>query len=241
MQLTIVLFDGFTALDVVGGYEVLANIPGMRAQFVARCAGAVAADSGALGMVASCAFDDADETSILYVPGGPGVHAALADSRLLAFIRSRSASAQWTFGVCNGVVLLGAAGMLSGRTVTTNWHARAAVAAYGATVLPERCVRDGQLVTGAGVSSSIDAAFLLAGLIGGAALAQTIQLGIEYYPAPPFGNGTPDRQPAAMQRMIAAVEADSERRLAARHIPFTHVTAGAATTAATPDKQRAPR
>lgn len=235
MQLTIALFDGFTALDVVGGYEVLSNIPGMRVRFAAHTAGVVAADSGALGMMASLAWRDVAHTDILYVPGGPGVQAALRDLDLLNFVARTACTAAWIFGVCNGVEILGAAGLLTGRTVTTNFHARAAVAAYGATVLPKRYVRDGQLITGADVSSSIDAALFLASLIGGEALARTIELGIEYYPDPPFAGGNADTQPLAMHNIIAAVEANGARRLAARHIPFAHVTRSAKTTSGKPD------
>lgn len=223
MRLTIVLFDGFTALDVVGGYEVLANVPGMEVAFAAHASGIVAADSGSLGMAAGVAFPDIEDTDIVYVPGGPGVQAAIADGGLVACVARLSRSAQWTFGVCNGVEILGAAGLLDGRTVTTNFFARAAVAAYGATVVAERYVRDGKLVTGAGVSSSIDAALYLASLIAGEQLARIIQLGIEYYPDPPLGSGTPESQPQPMRAVIAAVERAAPERLAARRIPFAHI------------------
>ncbi|WP_426208358.1 DJ-1/PfpI family protein [Massilia sp. TWP1-3-3] len=220
MRLSIILFDGFTALDVVGGYDVLANLPGMEVEFVAAKCGLVAVDTGWLGMQACKTFDQLEATDILYVPGGPGVEAALADDALLACVRRISASCAWTVSVCNGAEILGAAGLLEGKQVTTNWFARDKVAAYGARVVKQRYVRDGQLVTGAGVSSSIDTGLFLAGLLAGEEVAKTIQLGIEYYPDPPFGNGTPDEQPAARQQMIAAAERGGVKRLAARRIPF---------------------
>ncbi|QYF94141.1 DJ-1/PfpI family protein [Massilia sp. PAMC28688] len=235
MQLSIVLFDGFTALDVVGGYEVLRNVPGVQVQFVAAASGIVASDSGALGMMAASAFAQAAPADILYVPGGPGVPGALDDAALLDYVARSAARAAWMFGVCNGVEILGAAGLLKGRSVTTNMFSRNAVAAYGATVLRERYVRDGQLVTGAGVSSSIDAALYLAGLIAGDTVARTIQLGIEYYPAPPHGNGCPDEQPLPIRAIVGMIEKTREKRLAARHIPYPHVTSGAGSKPATPD------
>ena len=220
MRLSIILFDGFTALDVVGGYDVLANLPGMEVEFVAAACGLVASDTGWLGMQACKTFAQLDATDILYVPGGPGVAAALADGVLLDCVRRVAPSCAWTVSICNGAEILGAAGLLEGKQVTTNWFARAKVAAYGAHVLTQRYVRDGQLVTGAGVSSSIDTGLFLAGLLAGEEVARTIQLGIEYYPNPPFGNGTPDQQPAARQQIIAAAERGGARRLAARRIPF---------------------
>lgn len=220
MRLSIVLFDGFTALDVVGGYDVLANVPGMEVEFVSAARGPVAVDTGWMGMLATTSFSQLASTDILYVPGGPGVEAALQDEALIDCVRRLSPASAWTVSICNGAEILGAAGLLEGRRVATNWFARERVAAYGAIVGTERYVRDGQLVTGAGVSSSIDAALFLAGLIGGEALARTIQLGIEYYPNPPFGSGTPDTQPKAMQDVIAQVERTAPARLSSRRIPF---------------------
>ena len=199
---------------------MLANLPGMQVEFVAACCGAVASDTGRLGMQAYQTCDALDATDILYVPGGPGVEAALLDDSLLACVRRVSAASAWTVSICNGAQILGAAGLLEGRTVCTNWFARDKVAAYGAHVVHERYVRDGQLISGAGVSSSIDTGFFLAGLLAGEEVARTIQLGIEYYPAPPFGNGTPDAQPAARRQVIAAIERSAAKRLAARRIPF---------------------
>jgi putative intracellular protease/amidase len=220
MRLSVILFDGFTALDVVGGYDVLANLPGMEVEFVAAARGAVAADTGWLGLQACNTYARLDATDILYVPGGPGVAAALEDGELLDCVRRAAATCAWTVSICNGAEILGKAGLLQGRRVTTNWFARERVAAWGAQVLPERYVRDGQLLTGAGVSSSIDTGLFLAGLLAGEEVARTIQLGIEYYPAPPFGGGTPDQQPQARRDLVAAVERGAATRLAARRIPF---------------------
>ncbi len=220
MRLTILLFDGFTALDIVGGYEVLANVPGMEVEFAAAAEGVVAADSGRLGMLAYRRFDQLESTDILYVPGGPGVAAARENQPLLDCIRRLDAASQWTVSICNGAELLGAAGLLPGRSVTTNWFTREKVAAYGALVEPSRFQRDGKLITGAGVSASVDAALFLTGLLAGEATARLIQLGIEYYPAPPFGNGTPDEQPDAAKAVIRRIEQSAAQRVAARDIPF---------------------
>ncbi|WP_167076990.1 DJ-1/PfpI family protein [Massilia aquatica] len=220
MRLSILLFDGFTALDVVGGYEVLVNIPGMEVEFVSDQVGLVASDSGRLGMAAYRRFDQLDATDILYVPGGPGVAAALGNAALMDCVRRLHASSAWTVSICNGAEILGAAGLLKGKKVTTNWFAREQLAACGALVGTERYQRDGKLITGAGVSASIDAGLFLAALLGGEQLARTIQLGIEYYPAPPFGNGTPDDQPQAAKDVIRHVEQCAAARLAARVIPF---------------------
>lgn len=220
MRLSILLFDGFTALDVVGGYEVLANVPGMETEFVAGEAGLVTADTRRLALHAWRKFDETTSTDILYVPGGPGVAKGLKNAALLETIRRLHLSSTWTVGICNGVELLGAAGVISGKEVTTNWFAREQVQAFGATVCKTRYQRDGKLVTGAGVSASIDAGLYLAGLIAGENAAVTLQLGIEYYPAPPFGNGTPDSAPAAAQALVRAFEQAAPQRIESLKRPF---------------------
>jgi putative intracellular protease/amidase len=187
MKLCILLFDGFTALDVVGGYEVLARLPGVETEFVSTEPGIVATDTRRLGMVSYGRLDAVAACDILYVPGGPGVDAAISDPKLLEKVRLLSQTSSWTVGICNGVAVLGAANLICGRHVTTNWGWRGRVADYGATVVTERYVRDGNVVTGAGVSASIDAALYLTSLIFGDEVAELVQLGIEYFPRPPIG------------------------------------------------------
>lgn len=213
MRLTILLFDGFTALDIVGGYEVLANVPGVETEFAAARRGPVWADTRRLALTAFKTFDEIDRTDIVYVPGGPGVTPALNDPTLLDTIQRLATAATWTVGICNGVELLGKAGLLQGKQVTTNWVARDKVAGYGASVGTRRYVRDGQLITGAGVSASIDAGLFLAGLLAGEQVARTLQLGIEYYPDPPFGNGTPDTASDFAKSIVRQFEAEGAERI----------------------------
>jgi putative intracellular protease/amidase len=220
MRLSVVLFDGFTALDIVGGYEVLANVPEMEVEFIAASKGIVAADTRRLGLLGYRSFAQTQSTDILYVPGGPGVFKGVEDAELISTIARLHASATWTVGICNGVELLGAAGILKGKRVTTNYFARERVAAYGANVYKTRYERDGQLITGAGVSASVDAGLYLASLIAGEEVAKIIQLGIEYYPAPPFGNGTPDEASPAAQAMVRMFEESSLERLQELKAPF---------------------
>ncbi len=215
MRLTILLRDGYTALDIVGGYEVLANLPGMDVEFVAPAVGLVWADTRRLALHAWRPYDQVQTTDILYVPGGPGVEAGLADAELISTIARLHASATWTVGICNGVEWLGKAGVITGKEVTTNWACRDKMGAYGARVSTKRFHRDGKVITGAGVSASIDAGLFLAGILAGEEVAKTVQLGIEYYPAPPFGNGTPDDASPMAQAFVRQFEADGTARLKA--------------------------
>jgi putative intracellular protease/amidase len=207
MRLSIVLFDGVTSLDFIGGYEVLSRIPGMEVEFVAARAGVIAADTRALGVLAWKTFEEVTSTDILYMPGGPGAVPLETDEAFHAWLRAVDATTTWTVGICNGVTVLAAAGLLKGRKATCNWFHQGKLPGYGAEFVKERYHRDGKYVTGAGVSASIDAGLFLAALLAGDALAKTIQLGIEYYPAPPY----PERSPEEVAPDILAVIAQFEK------------------------------
>ncbi|MCA8903083.1 MAG: DJ-1/PfpI family protein [Hyphomonas sp.] len=206
MKLSILAFDGITTLDAVGGYEFLSRLPGMETSFFARKKGIISADTGALGLVAWEEFEDVQSTDILYVPGGPGAVPLETDEAHLEKIRQLDATSTWTVGICNGVAVLAAAGILTGKSVTTNYFYRDRVAAYGANVVPDRYVRDGKFITGAGVSASLDAGLYLSMEIGGEALAKTLQLGIEYYPAPHFPEARPEDAPDMAKMIIQQAE-----------------------------------
>ncbi|HXH81225.1 DJ-1/PfpI family protein [Nocardioides sp.] len=223
MRLTILLFDGFTALDVVGGYEVLANVPGVEVEFVAATPGVVAADTRRLGLLAYRSLDEVSSTDILYVPGGPGVVATMADPAICSWIAQVHATATWTVGICNGVGLLAAAGVLDGGvSVTTNWGWRERIASYGVEVVPERFHRDGSVITGAGVSASIDAALFLAALIAGEDVARLVQLGIEYFPEPPdFARASLSEVSDEEKELLLAIEeGPMMERLSAATLPL---------------------
>jgi putative intracellular protease/amidase len=220
MKLSIVLFDGYSGLDVVGAYEVLQNVPDVEVEFAARMQGVIAADSRRLGLAAYRALDHVDATDILCVPGGLGVSRALVDAHLLDHLRRLHETTTWTFGICNGVALLAAAGVLDGAEVTTNWDWRDRVHNYGVEVVNNRYHRSGKIVTGAGVSASIDAALFLAALIAGEDTARLIQLGLEYYPRPPFDGGDVDDVAEDARHLVRDITRAREQELGTLDAPF---------------------
>jgi putative intracellular protease/amidase len=207
MRLSILIFDGMTTLDAVGGYEVLSRIPGMEVEFVARRRGIVAADTRCLGLLAFRDFEQVQSTDILYVPGGPGGRPLEHDEDFLAYLRKLDRTSTWIVGICNGAGLLAAAGLLNGKKATTNWFDRDRITGYGVEFVAERYHREGKYVTGAGVSASIDTGLFLAQLIAGDLVAKAIQLGIEYYPAPPYPEKSPAEVPEAIQQIVRTFEA----------------------------------
>jgi len=212
MRLSILIYDGFTTLDAIGGYEVLARLPGMETEFVAAQRGIVAADTRCLGLVAFREFSEVKATDILYVPGGPGGLALEKDEGFLETIRRLDKTSTWTVGICNGVGLLAAAGLLKGRKATTNWFYQDRLRAYGTEFVAERYHRDGKYITGAGVSASIDTGLFLTSLIAGEQVAKTLQLGIEYYPAPPFPEQRPQDVAIEIQERVRRFESEGGKK-----------------------------
>ena len=196
MQIAIVLFDRFTALDAVGPYQVLGGLPGAEVVFAAERPGRIGDDAGFLYLSADAALADVPHPDVVVVPGGPGQNDQMRDGPLHAWLRAADQSTAWTTSVCTGALILAAAGLLKGRRATSYWLALGELGRYGAIPVAERVVFDQKYVTAAGVSSGIDMALALAGRIAGDQTAQAIQLGIEYDPQPPYDAGSPDRAPA---------------------------------------------
>ncbi|MFJ8311320.1 MULTISPECIES: DJ-1/PfpI family protein [unclassified Streptomyces] len=197
MQIAILLYDRFTALDAVGPYEILGRTPGAETVFVAEQAGPVRNDNrGSLGILADRTLGEVPRPDIVVVPGGPGQDAQMDNAAVLDWLRAVDAGSTWTTSVCTGSLLLAAAGLLEGRRATSHWLALDHLATFGARPTSERVVTDGKYVTAAGVSSGIDMGLTLLGRIAGDERAQAVQLLIEYDPQPPYDAGSPDRAPA---------------------------------------------
>ena len=226
MRLSIIIFDGFTTLDAIGGYEVLSRLPRMETEFVSVRRGVVAADTRRLGIAAWRDFAEVASTDILYVPGGPGAVPLEKNKAFLDKIRALDATSQWTVGICNGVGLLAAAGLLEGKKATTNWFYQERLKAYGAEFVAERYRRDGKYVTGAGVSASIDTGLFMASLIAGEHIAKTLQLGIEYYPAPPFPERSPQEAAPEIQDRVRRFESTGGAAQMKLVAPFRDLFAG---------------
>jgi putative intracellular protease/amidase len=186
MDIAILIFDGLTALDAVGPYDVLSNIPGAKVSFVGETKGLKRTSQGSLALSADLSVDDVTCADILLVPGGFGEEQVRGKSAMLEWVRSIHANTQWTTSVCTGALVLGAAGILRGLNATTHWAAREQLCNFGATPVKERLVEQGKVITAAGVSAGIDMALHLTRHIAGDEIAQAIQIGIEYDPQPPF-------------------------------------------------------
>jgi len=191
MKIAILIYDGFTALDAVGPYEVLSCLPEAKVHFVSTELGPKRAHTNFLSVMADYTLNDISDPDIIVVPGGTkGTMVAAEDPRILSWLREAHETSKWTTSVCTGSLILGAAGILKGLQATTHWYARDFLEKFGAQYLSERVVRQGKIITAAGVSSGIDMALHLAQEVSGPEMAKTIQLIIEYDPKPPFDSGS---------------------------------------------------
>jgi transcriptional regulator GlxA family with amidase domain len=161
--------------------------------------------------VADRAIADIDpgDVDVLLIPGGEGNRPMLEDDAVLDWVRAVHAGSEWTTSVCTGSMVLGAAGVLDGLRATTHWAYLESLTKYGATPVSERVVQDGKVFTAAGVSSGIDMALTLVGEMAGPEVAQAIQLGIEYDPAPPFDSGSPEKADPAIVEFIRNLEGEA--------------------------------
>jgi transcriptional regulator GlxA family with amidase domain len=204
MEIAIVLYDRFTALDAIGPYEVLSRLPGTRVSFLAERPGAVRTDNGMAALHADRRLAALTDPDVVLVPGGPGEVVQRAGGAVLEWLRDVAPGCAWVTSVCTGSLILAAAGLLEGRPATGHWLAMEELERLGARPVSQRMVFDGRTVTAAGVSAGIDMALALAARIAGEEVAQAIQLGIEYDPHPPFDAGSPQRAPAQVVRRLRA-------------------------------------
>jgi transcriptional regulator GlxA family with amidase domain len=214
LDVVIYLYNRMTVLDAIGPYEVLRSVPGARVRFAAKKAGLIQPDSGLQMLNAEHAIADVDSADVIIVPGGD-MSAQMNDKEVLDWIRRLHNKTRWTTSVCTGSLILGAAGLLKGLQATTYWNAMPYLKMFGAEPVSKRFVRQGKIITAAGVSAGIDMALALVALEQGEEMAQTIQLLIEYDPQPPFNTGSQGKATPAMieraKKILSAVYSQTSR------------------------------
>ena len=199
------LFDGFTALDAIGPYEVLQRIPSIDVVFVGHQRGEVRSENEMLGIIRDATFDEVPRPDVLVFPGGFGTRLLEEDEFVLDWVRQVHTTTTWTTSVCTGSLVLAAAGLLTGLTATTHWSTYADLEKFGVTPTADRVVEhlDQRLITAAGVSSGIDMALRLVELLVDRTAAEAAQLMIEYDPTPHIDSGSVAKaSDATMTRVI---------------------------------------
>jgi len=206
------IYPGMTQLDFTGPHTIFSRIPGARVVVASEPGGPIESDGG-LVFAGTRRMAETGRCDLLFVPGGYSATEAANDEAFMREFRRLAATARYLTSVCTGSLVLGAAGLLKGKRAACHWAWRDLLPLFGAIPDPARVVRDGDVITGGGVTAGIDFALVVAAEIGGEALAQSLQLAIEYAPAPPFAAGRPETAPAAV---LAAVKARMAPQLALR-------------------------
>ncbi len=199
-----VIFPDLTQLDFTGPLQVLSRLPQSATHIVAKSAAPVPSDCG-LGLVPTHTFADCPPLDLICIPGGSeGVAGIINDRETIGFVRQQAGVAKYVTSVCTGAFVLGVAGLLKGRRATTHWAYTDLLPLVGATHEKARVVKDGNVITGGGVTAGIDFGLSVVAEIAGEATARKIQLGIEYDPAPPFDSGHPDKAPTLKSELLSA-------------------------------------
>jgi transcriptional regulator GlxA family with amidase domain len=217
------IWPGMTHLDFTGPHQVLSRLPGSVTTVASPAGGAVEADGLTFGGTERIA--DVRSCDLLCVPGGVGATQMAQDRDFIGEIRRLALGARYITSVCTGSLILGAAGLLMGRRAACHWAYADLLPVFGATHDPARVARDGNIITGGGVTAGIDFAFTVLAEIAGPVFAQTVQLGLEYAPAPPFDSGRPELATPDVRARFEAIRQQSfptrreEARAAAALMP----------------------
>jgi cyclohexyl-isocyanide hydratase len=203
----ILIFPNVQLLDVAGPNDAFAAVPGAKVNLIWKNCDPVTTTSG-MEIRANTTFSECPDLDVLCIPGGGGVNPLLQDEEVLGFVRGAAANARYITSVCTGSLVLGRAGLLKGKRATSHWNAVDFLPQLGAIPVRERVVKDGNLYTAGGITSGIDFGLEILAELLGEEEARTVQLAIEYAPAPPFSSGTPDE---------AAPEVISEARKRMAH------------------------
>lgn len=204
--IAMLIYPGFTALDLVGPHQVFANLPGYRVQLVWKTKDLITSDAG-IAIQPTMTFKDCpEELAVLFIPGGmEGTTKMMEDADVLAFLKSRAEKSDYVTSVCTGSLVLGAAGLLKGYKATSHWGARDVLKTLEAEPVDQRVVCDRNRITGAGVTAGLDFALSLAARLKGETYAKAVQLAIEYEPAPPFMAGSPASAGPELTNLVRAL------------------------------------
>jgi cyclohexyl-isocyanide hydratase len=209
------LYPRVTQLDFTAPFEIFARLPRARC-VLASVDGVPIQGDGGITFSGIVRLTDVDACELLCVPGGFGTVAAMEDRIYLSELERLAAKAQFVTSVCTGSLLLAAAGLLRGRRAACHWAWRELLADFGVTPDPARIVRDGNIITGGGVTAGIDMALAVMAEIAGVDYAQVVQLALEYSPEPPFDSGRPERaRPEIVAAALKRLDAIRTERSAA--------------------------
>ena len=200
LHIVIPIYPAVTHLDFTGPHQVLSRLPAAKLTVASKGGVDIEADGLAFTNLADLAKVEACD--VICIPGGFGTTDAMLDEDFMREVRRLAAGAKYLTSVCTGSLILAATGLIRGKRAACHWQWRALLEPFGVIVDEARVVRDGHVITGGGVTAGLDFAFTLAAELAGDDVAQSIQLGLEYSPAPPFNSGRPETAPPHILAMM---------------------------------------
>jgi len=207
----LVLYPQFTALDIVGPFQTLVDVPGLNVFFIAAQKGPIVDHTGKLTLEATHSFGEIDALDVLVVPGGFADRDINETNDVVRFVQKIHPTTTWTTSVCTGSIFLAHAGILNGLRATTHWASYDRLQKLGAVPTDQRVVQEGKIITAAGVSSGIDMGLVLVAALEGEEMAKVIQLAIEYDPQPPFDSGTPSKVSPEFKKFVFSIFSNPNR------------------------------
>lgn len=210
LHIGFLLFPNVTQLDLTGPAQVLSRLPGAQVHLAWKTLDPVRTDVG-FSIVPTTTFDECPPLDVLCVPGGFGFADQLTDPQTLDFLRRQGRHARYVTSVCNGSLLLGAAGLLQGYRSACHWVWRKYLPRFGAIPVAQRVVRDRNRISGGGVTAGIDFAFVLTAELAGEETARMLELALEYDPHPPFDSGSPEKAGPELIERLNAVQGERIR------------------------------
>ncbi|GLY05450.1 MULTISPECIES: DJ-1/PfpI family protein [Actinoplanes] len=210
-RITVLVFDGVEELDFTGPWETLRiwQTATTRDVHVRTASPDGAPVRCALGLTITPdgALDDEPLPDLIVQPGGMGVEALRGDQAHLDRMRALAARGTIMTSVCNGAMVLAAAGVLDGRPATTHWLALDDLEKQHPevdVVRGQRWVDAGQVVTSAGITAGIDMALHLIERFESVAMARAVA-GILEHPWDPEVSGTAATSPENMREALATI------------------------------------
>jgi transcriptional regulator GlxA family with amidase domain len=201
----LILYPQFTALDIVGPFQTLVDVPGLNVFFIAAQKGPIVDHTGKVKLEATHSFSEIDALDVLVVPGGFADRDINETNDVVRFVQKIHPTTTWTTSVCTGSIFLAHAGILNGLRATTHWASYDRLQKLGAVPTEQRVVQEGKIITAAGVSSGIDMGLVLVAALEGEEMAKVIQLAIEYDPQPPFDSGTPSKVSPEFKKFVFSI------------------------------------
>jgi cyclohexyl-isocyanide hydratase len=206
-EIGFLLYPQVTQLDLTGPVQVLSRVPGAHVHLLWKSASAIPTDAG-FSINATTAFADCPQLDVICVPGGRGIGVHMQDAEVIAFLQRQGENARYVTSVCNGSLLLGAAGLVNGYQSACHWMWMDYLPRFGAIPVNARVVRDRNRISGGGVTAGIDFGFVLAAELAGEEVAKAIQLGLEYDPQPPFDYGSPEKAGPELEARLRELQRD---------------------------------